>query len=279
MKRRLITLCLLFTGIALGCLWYGFRIEPNTLKVRKVIIESPYWTQAPLKIGLMSDLHIGGRHVYPPRVNKIVDLMNVEEPDIILLAGDYVNSHEPKSERRKTENDTINWGHAILGDLNAPLGVYAVLGNHDLLYGAKVVQANMEAQGIEFVDNRASVIADRLCLFGIADEQFGKPTDDGYYNCPVNFPILGLMHNPDSFFRVPTRTALMVAGHSHGGQINIPIIGRRMAPIKVDKRYAYGLNSVGDTPVFVTAGIGMSIIAARFRAPPEIVLIELRAKP
>ncbi len=277
MKRRIFLICLLMLSAILGCLWYGFNVEPQQLKLRRVTIESPYWTGEPILIGLMSDLHIGGPHIDPPKLDKIVGRMNVEQADIILLAGDYVNSHEPAADRSTAENDALNWGQAILGDLYAPLGVFAVLGNHDHLYGAQIVQANMEAQGINFIDNSSAVIDERLCLFGVADEYFGKPTDDGYYNCPANFPIVGLMHNPDSFFRIPSRTALMVAGHSHGGQINIPLIGRFVTSTKAGKPYAYGLNTVGDTPVFVTAGIGTSILAARFRSPPEIVLIELRA--
>jgi len=279
MKRLILIALSLAIAAIIVCLWYGFKVEPKQLKLRKVTIESPHWTGEPIMIGLLGDLHIGGAHIDPQRLDEIVGLMNVEQPDIILLAGDYVNSHEPKSARDKTENDTINWGHAILGDLSAPLGVYAVLGNHDYQYGADIVQANLQAQGVSFIDNQAAVIDDKLCLFGIDDEFFGTPNDDGYYNCPANFPIIGLMHNPDSFFRVPSGTALMVAGHTHGGQINIPLIGRRVTATEAGKDYAYGFNKVGDTPVFVTAGIGTSILPARFRAPPEIVLIELRAKP
>jgi len=279
MKRFILSTALLLGAAILGCLYYGFRVEPAQLKLRKITIESPHWTGAPLRIGLMADLHIGGRHVAPPDVDKITALMNLEQPDIILLAGGYVNGHHPEDARSKTENDAINWGHAILGDLSAPLGVYAVLGNHDHEYSAQAVRTNMEAQGINFVDNQSAVIDDRLCVFGIADEYYGNPSDDGYYNCPANFPIIGLMHNPDSFFRVPNGTALMVAGHTHGGQINLPLLGRRVTLTKAGKPYVYGLNTVGETPVFVTAGIGTSILAARFRSPPEIVLIELRAQP
>lgn len=278
--KRFIYLASFILCIALiACLYYGFRIEPAQLKLRKITIDSPYWTGEPLHIGLIGDVHIGGAHVTPPNVDKIVGLMNVEQPDLILLAGDYVNGSTPKISRSQAENDNINWGHAILGDLTAPLGVYAVLGNHDYEYDAQSVRANMAAQGIGFVDNSSAVIEDRLCLFGIGDEYYGTPSDDGFYNCPANFPIIGLMHNPDSFFRVPENSAaLMVAGHTHGGQINLPLLGRAVTATQSGKAYAYGLKRVGDMPVFITAGIGTSILSARFRSPPEIVLIELRAQ-
>lgn len=280
MKRYIYPVSFILSIVILACLYYGFRIEPTQLKLRKITIGSPHWTGEPLRIGLIGDLHIGGPHVSPQDMDKIVGLMNVEQPDLILLAGDYVNGSTPKTSRSQSVNDTINWGHAILGDLIAPLGVYAVLGNHDYEYDAQTTRANMTAQGINFVDNRSAVIDERLCLFGVGDEHYGNPNDDGYYNCPANFPIIGLMHNPDSFFRVAeSSAALMLAGHTHGGQINLPLIGRAVTSTKSGKAYAYGVKTVGDTPVFITAGVGTSILSARFRSPPEIVLIELRAQP
>lgn len=275
MKRIFIVIFLCLTTIILACLYYGFKIEPRQLKLRKYAISSPHWTGAPITIGLLSDLHIGGPHIDPPAVERIVGMMNVEAPDIILLLGDYVDSHESQSDRSKAANDEVSWGHAILGDLSANYGVFAVMGNHDYQYGVDIIQANLEAQGIIFLDNKSAVVEDKLCVFGVEDEFFGQPSDDGYYNCPANFPIIGLMHNPDSFFRIPEGTAFMAAGHTHGGQINIPLIGRRITSTHAGIDYAYGENTVGDTPVFITAGLGTSILPARFRAAPEIVIIEL----
>ena len=90
--------------------------------------------------------------------------------------------------------------------------------------------------------------------------------------------MIGLMHNPDSFELARGGEALMIAGHTHGGQINIPGIGRRITSTRGGPKYAYGLIDVNGTPAFVTAGIGMSILPARFRAPPEIVIITLRSE-
>jgi len=272
---QIIVAALLLTVLA--CLYYGFRVEPEQIRLRSVMMDSPHWTSEPLRIGLISDLHIGGPHIDPLQLSKITTLMNAQRPDIILLAGDYVDSHEPSHERSTADNNLINRGHQILGDLNAPLGILAVMGNHDYQYGVHKVRKNIEAAGVNFVDNDAIIIDERFCVFGIADEFFGGPTNDGYYNCPPNVPTIGLMHNPDSFFRVPeSSAALMVAGHTHGGQINLPLLGRAITSTKAGKPYAYGVNEVKETPVFITAGIGTSILPARFRAPPEIVLIELR---
>ena len=272
MKRFILCLLILLAASILGCLWYSYggkqaaqspvnetvakadTAPANTtlpLELREMTIDSPHWKGAPIKIGLLANIDVGSPRSQPPQLDKIVGRLNVEQPDIILLAGDYVHGVAPQSERSKTDNDTINWGHAILGDLNAPLGVFAVLGDHDHQYGADIVRANMEKQGANFLDNNASVIDNRLCVFGIADETLGGPNDNGYYNCPVNFPIIGLMHNPESSSRVPDGVSLLVAG-----------------------RGAYGLKVAGSTTTLTTSGI-----SAASGAPiaPEIVLIELRA--
>ncbi len=265
-------------GLILLCAFYGFFIEPERLVTRKVVITSPLWTGAPLKIGLVSDVHVGGRKVYAPKVERLVKRLNALEPDIILLAGDYTTGTAPMEARDKPQIQGIETGHAALGGLHASMGVYAVLGNHDFQYGAEHVQTNLEAGGIHFLDNRSIVIEDRFCLYGLADGYFGHPTAEGFLSCPKDISKIGFSHNPDSLFLLPTGSALLLAGHTHGGQVNIPLLGRRFAPIKSGKEYAYGKSYIGITPVFVTAGIGLSQISARFRTPPEVVLVTLKGE-
>ncbi len=262
-------------GLTLLCALYGFFIEPERLVTRKVVITSPLWTGEPLKIGLVSDVHVGGRKVYAPKVERLVKRLNGLEPDIILLAGDYTSGHDAKEDRAPDKVQSVEAGHAALGGLLAPMGVYAVLGNHDHQYGAEHVQTNLEAGGIRFLDNRSIVIDDKFCLYGLADEYFGYPTTEGFLSCPKDISKIGVSHNPDSLFLLPAGSALLLAGHTHGGQVNVPFLGRRFAPIESGKDYAYGKAHIGGTPVFVTAGIGLSQISARFRAPPEVVLITL----
>ncbi len=275
MKRTLLKVFAGLTIVITLCIAYGFLVEPERLVVRHVEITSPHWGGEPLKIGLVSDIHVGGRKVYAPKVARLVARLNALSPDIILLAGDYTSGSAPKEARDKTQVENVEAGYTVLGDLSAPMGVFAVLGNHDFQYGAHHVQDSMEKVGITFVDNRSVVVQDRFCVYGLADEYFGNPTAEGYLSCPKDSDKIGLSHSPDSLFLVPTGSALMLAGHTHGGQLNLPFLGRRLAPIEADLRFAYGQTHIADTPVFVTAGIGMSQITARFRAPPEIVLITL----
>lgn len=276
MIRKFIYFCPWLSAIALCCLAYGFLIEPYRLVVREVTINSPHWSGPTLRIGVISDVHVGGRHVHAPRVEKVVKTVNAQSPDIVLMAGDYTSGTAPRDYRDKGQIADIEAGHAALGHLRAPLGVHAVLGNHDHQYGADQVRANLEAGGIRFFDNHAEVIAEKLCLFGFGDEYFGTPNQNGRDMCDGTLPMIGFMHNPDSFELARGGEALLLAGHTHGGQINIPGIGRRVTSTRAGPKYAYGLINVNGTPAFVTAGIGMSILSARFRAPPEIVMITLR---
>ena len=262
MKRLAISLVILSTAAIIGALWYGAGVKlsspapvdrpvkaPLPLELREIAIATPHWAGAPIKIALLAHIDVGSPRSQPQQLDEIVGRVNVERPDIILLAGGYVHGDTPQPSRSKADNDTVNWGHAILGDLNAPLGVFAVLGKPDYQYGGDVVRTNMEMQGINFVDNQAAVVDNRLCVFGIGDENLGNPSDNGYYNCPANFPIIALMHNPKSASRVPSGTALMLAGQG-----------------------THGLKAVGGGMVLTTTGISASGDAS---IAPQFTLIEL----
>lgn len=267
-----------FIVLAGLCLVYGFFIEPKTLAIRHVNIQSSHWERPALKIGLIADIHIGGQHVSVNRVAKIVTHMNALSPDIILLAGDYVNGHKPIEAHSDAFNASIQSGIQNLGKLQAPLGVYAVLGNHDAWYaGAQITEA-LQRAGIQVLDNQQQNITDKntnLCLIGLADSDTGVRDTTVFKRCPIGQNIIAFMHSPDSFNLMRSDTALALAGHTHGGQINIPLIGRRVTSTRLGQKYAYGKTVWQGIPAFVTAGIGTSILPARFRARPEIVVITL----
>ncbi len=264
-------------GLAIACLLYGFFVEPKRLVVRDVAVSSKYWSGAPIRIGLMSDLHVGGRGVDAARAREVVAALNAGNADLVLLAGDFINGHHKKADRSTEENADIAAGLKALGQIKAPMGTFAVIGNHDYLYGRHFVDQALEAIDIPVLDNRHITLSGRACLFGTDDDTFGTPTMDGYVACPPDLPKIGLMHSPDVFYNVPSGVALTLAGHTHGGQIVLPFIGRQ-TPTHSGKATAYGAVTVNDNPGFVTAGIGMSILPARFRAPPEIVFITLSAE-
>jgi predicted MPP superfamily phosphohydrolase len=132
----------------------------------------------------------------------------------------------------------------------------------------------LDASDVRVIDNSAIRLLG-LCVVGVADFTTDKPSAADFELCEAREPIISLMHSPDARGFVPKNAALAVAGHTHGGQVNLPIVGRRVTSTYCGKPCAYGL--IQDHPPFVvSAGIGTSILPIRFRAPPEIMMISLR---
>ena len=222
----------------------------------------------------MSDLHVGSPHRSLSNLKTLVSATNAERPDLIVVLGDLVI--QGVAGGRFVEPEPIA---AELSALHAPLGVIAILGNHDWWYDGNRVRRALEANGIPVLENQNMHLTyhgQSVWVCGLADlwtrgdhltETLAKIHDDD--------PVIVLMHNPDSFPEMPDRVSLTLAGHTHGGQVNLPLIGRPVVPSKFGQRYAYGLVEEGARKLFVTSGIGTSIIPARFRVPPEIVVLIL----
>jgi len=276
MLRRLFLLGCAGAVVAVGCLFWGFFVEPGRLVVREVVIDSAEWRGEPIRVGVLSDVHAGGRKVFAAEVARAVAVLNGLEPNIILLPGDFTTGSKARALRSAAEKKGIDAGHAELRKLVAPMGVFAVLGNHDHQYGRDTVRDALEADGtVQFVDNEVVVIGARVCVFGIADEWFGEPDLTTPDECPPGLNRIGFTHNPDTLLALETQHAFLAAGHTHGGQINIPGIGRRVTATRAGEHYAWGRVSFNGSPGFVTAGIGMSVLSARFRVPPEVVVVQL----
>lgn len=221
----------------------------------------------------MTDLHIGGLHVPPDRVATIVERINSQSPDLILLPGDFINGHTPRQEMVAEQKAIISKGLSHLSALSAP--VIATTGNHDAWHNRAAVTRMLGAAGVTVIDNSATSFGD-ICIVGIADFSTDRPTADGFDLCAPGAPIIALMHSPDTRALLQDDTVLAVAGHTHGGQVNLPFLGRRVTSTACGQSCAYGLIQT-KPPVFVSAGIGTSILPIRFRAPPEIVIITLRS--
>jgi len=277
MSRVLKFIVLLFS-IIIFCLIYGFFIEPKTLKTRHVSIPLEMYSGPPIRAVLLSDIHMGGMHVPAKRIETIVKRVNILQPDIILIPGDFINGHLRRSEHSASFNSEIEKGLAYLAQLNAPMGRFVSVGNHDVWYDATFIETNLSTAEFTVLRNQAVNLPNGLCIVGLADHDTQHEDPKAFNACkPKSVPI-ALMHSPDSFPLLHSDTALAVAGHTHGGQINIPFIGRRITATAAGRKYAYGKLDINGIPAFVTAGIGTSILPARFRSPPEIDLIELRPR-
>jgi len=262
---------------------WAFMVEPATLTVRHVTVESATWRGPPLRIGVISDTHVAAPHTDVARIERLVARMNAERPDVVVLLGDYAGGHEPAAVRAAPETSEILRGVDAFRGLSSSLGTWGVLGNHDSWFDDAAIAAALGRAGVTVLDNRAARVERTNGAFwiaGLADMHspregprvgatLGEVTDPA--------PAIVLTHWPDPFREVPEEVALTLAGHTHCGQVNLPVIGRLVHASKASERWPCGLYDVGGRKLFVTGGVGVSILPVRFRAPPEIVVLTLRA--
>lgn len=257
---------------------YAWLIEPNRLVVREVEIASPAWQGAPLAIAAIADTHVGGPHVDAARIERIVRRVNALEPDLVVLLGDYAAGHAPEHARAGAERQAIEGGIASFALLNAPLGAVAVIGNHDVWYNRAAITQALQDAGIAALWNAHVVLArdgGDVVIAGLADDMTGAPDFAAAFDGAPEGDAIVLSHSPDPFARMPAGPALMLAGHGHCGQVSIPFIGRPIVPLH-NPLYACGRVDENGRTMFVSAGVGTSILPVRFLNPPEIVLIRLR---
>ena len=260
------------TGCA-GTGLYSWLIEPRWLQVTrtKVTIEG-LDSARPLRVAHLTDLHIG-RNVSSDWLAGVLDTCNNLEPDLIVLTGDFV-SHIDRID------DSVG---DLLGRLRAPLGVFGVPGNHDYWEGLGDVRTQLRRAGIVELTNRGQVLTVHgrpLCIAGVDDFWDGRPDlSAALAGVPESVPRLVLSHNPD-FADTPLkapRVDLMLAGHTHGGQVKIPYGSRPRLPI-LNPAYAAGLVATPCGPMYVSVGLGMVRPPVRFNCRPELAMLELRGR-
>ena len=256
-------------------LW-AFVVEPNRLLVNEETIGMKSWPSGlnGLRIAAVSDIHAGSPFIDDNKLRLLVERTNATRPDLIVLLGDYMVRDSWHSSQMKPEQIA-----QALKSLHAPLGVYAVLGNHDWWFDVSHVRAALEANGIKVIDNDVVRLEKNGLAFyvvGIADAW--SLTDDitgTAIRVPTGEPAIALTHNPDILPRLPPAFLLTLAGHTHGGQVNLPFIGRRIVPSEFGQRYAAGHVEEEGKHLFVTTGVGTSVFPVRFRVPPEIAVLTL----
>lgn len=282
-RHRLVWALVSLSVVTWGLGVWAFLIEPTSLTVRHVTIESATWQGPPLRIGLISDTHVASPHTDVARVRAVVARMNEEHPDIVMLLGDYAGGHEPAGVRDRAEQSDVLDGVRAFGALRSPLGAYGVLGNHDSWFDELALAAAMREVGIEVLENRAVPVprgGGPFWVGGVADlhsKRIASSVPATLAEVPADADVLLLTHWPDPFETVSDRVDLTVAGHTHCGQVNLPLIGRPILPSPGSERWPCGLYDEGGRKLFVTGGVGVSILPVRFRAPPEIVIVTLRA--
>ncbi|HVI19482.1 MAG TPA: metallophosphoesterase, partial [Gaiellales bacterium] len=226
-----------------------------------------------VRVGLISDLHAGMGHTNPARVGQAVALLNDQRPDLICLLGDYLDStHFGKG---RADPGAIA---AELARLDAPLGRFAVLGNHDWRsLGAAMGDALTKA-GLTVLENQASATERGLWIAGLADMRTRLPDiPKALREVPGDAPVLLLSHDPDVFPQVPPRVSLTLAGHTHGGQVDVPVLRLLVVPSGHGVRYLGGLVEEDGRQLYISTGVGTAGLPLRFRRPPEVVVLTLRS--
>ena len=252
-------------------------VEPRRLRVREVAVEMPGWPEglANLRIALVSDIHAGAPHVDEGRVARIVETVNRAQPDLVALLGDYIDPEvalgDPVAPEAVAER---------LGELESPLGSFAVLGNHDWRNDGERVRRALREQLIDVLENDAASVdfaGQLLWIVGLADATTREPDlTTPFGMVPGSAPLIVLSHDPDVFPKLPRRPLLALAGHTHGAQVNVPIVREKVTPSRYGQRFAGGLVRDGEKAMYVSRGIGTSTYPVRFRAAPEVVMLTVR---
>ncbi|MBI3516177.1 MAG: metallophosphoesterase [Proteobacteria bacterium] len=276
MKRFLRAVALL-VAIASALLGWGFLIEPGLLTVDRHALALSRWPAdyPALRVALIGDLHAGAPFISLDRVSEIVARTNAAHPDLIVLLGDYVIQNVPGGHRIPIEPIAEH-----LRALSAPLGTIAVLGNHDWWENGPRIRRAFEAVGITVLDNQAvrrALDGRPLWIAGLADAITRRPSYAQALTAVDDGPVIVLSHSPEPFATLPPEPVIMLAAHTHGGQVRLPLIGSLVTARRVPHRWMFGHVVEDGRDLFVTTGIGTSIMPVRFLTPPVIDVLEIRA--
>ena len=266
-------LVLLATLIGSGIVGWAYWSAVSDPIVRSVAVEmlSPESPETHLRILLLSDIHVAGPDMSPERLGRIVGEVNAQNPDVVLIAGDFV-SDKQFATKRFSFNEAI----APLRQLTSRFGTFAVLGNHDHWRNAAAAHAALRGAGINVLDNSAAR-AGPLAIGGLDDAFTNHDDLNATLRAMTDLggqPIL-LSHSPDPFPRVPANVKLMLAGHTHCGQIRLPLVGAMSYMSEHGERYACGVVVENGKTLVVGAGLGTSILPLRLGAAPDMWVITI----
>ena len=298
-RRKLLTGAGITAAVGLGTATYAVAVEPNMVAVTRYAPKPKSWpSDLPLRIVALSDIHASEPWLDAARLTAICEKANALEPDIILLLGDY------RSGMRMTirEVPVPDWV-AALTTLKAPLGVHAILGNHDWWddlaaqrsrRGPVMGRRMLERVGIPVYENDAVRLekdGHAFWLAGLGDQlafvkglrRRRRRGPRGIDDLPGTLakisdgaPVILLAHEPDIFPQVPDRVSLTLSGHTHGGQVRLFGYSPRV-PSRFGNRFAYGHIVEDNRHLIVSGGLGCSVLPVRIGVPPEVVMVDVSA--
>jgi predicted MPP superfamily phosphohydrolase len=276
-RRRLLRRALrVGAGLALGAglaAGYGFW-EAAHVRVRRRAVAVPRLPDAfaGKTVAVLADLH-HGPFVGLGFIRAAVRLADSLRPDLFALVGDFAHRGAEAADRLPACLDALS-------GLRAPLGVFAVPGNHDMAQGGRLYRRAVADTPLTDLTNRCvrlSAGGAELWLAGVDDLWWGRPDlKAALRGIPAGAAVLLLCHNPDFAEREPDRrVGLMLSGHTHGGQVYLPVAGAPWLPSKYGDKYRRGLVQGPASQVFVSRGLGEAGVPVRLNCPPEIDLLTL----
>lgn len=268
--RRFLAVALTLVLLAALLLWVGYRSARADPIVRRAAFALPDWPagEPPITVALLSDIHMESAAMDEARLARIVAQVNVLRPDLVVIAGDFIEGFDAA--------EAAHAGPIIARQLRgfaAPLGTVGVLGNHDYWTHAPTAVRALARAGVLLLDNDAVRIGP-LAVGGLDDWSTGHARIDLVESALARLTSAGVLiaHSPVIGNAGP-RIRLVLAGHTHCGQVVLPLIG---APIEVTaSRYRCGIIRDPGRVTIVTAGLGTSNLPIRFGAPPDLWLIRL----
>jgi len=270
MKRKLLIALAVVMLAAAGLVLFALAEARRDPVVRTATLSLPGWPAGakPVRAVLISDVHIGSRAMDADRLARIVDRIDALKPDIVFIAGDMINGSRA--------NSAPLIGEAMvtpLARLRPPLGVVAMLGNHDNWTGELAVRDQLRRAGITVLENQA-IVRGPLAI-GVVGDRFSRHADLPATLAALQ-PLPGgrvfLTHSPSITPLLPDGSVLL-AGHTHCGQVRI--LGWSPGRQPYDKRYRCGIVREGKRTVVVTAGLGTSGPPVRLGVPPDLWLLTL----
>jgi uncharacterized protein len=264
-------------GLALAVILLGARGYWNATRdpiVRLASIKVANWPKGapPVKVLLISDVHIAGPDMPPSRMIAIVEKLNALKPEIVLVAGDLISD-----KRLATHIYTVPEALAPLAHFKAPLGVVVVMGNHDHWHDEAGFQAEIPKAGLILLANSA-IKRGPLVIGGVDDDFTHHANIAATYAAmdQLEGPRIVLTHSPDIVPKLPARVALVAAGHTHCGQAFLPFSDQPISDVtRYGARFRCGHKVDKGQDLVVTGGLGTSGVWMRFRAPPDAWLITL----
>lgn len=269
-RRSTAIACLILLVILTRGYWNATR--PPVIRKADIVVDNWPKGAPPVTILLVSDIHLAAPDMTAARASGIIRELNALKPDIVAIAGDLV-SDKRVATRFYSTREIVD----VIAQFRARLGVVATMGNHDHWHDERGFPVLLRKAGVTLLSNQAEKLGP-VVIGGVDDDFTGHADLKKTWAAmdALEGPRVVLTHSPDIVPALPSRVAVVLAGHTHCGQLAFPVVGPLAVPSRYGKRFLCGRMDYNDQPVIVGAGLGTSVIWLRYGAPPDVWLITLK---